>query len=502
MKKHMAIIDLGSNTARLIALSYEPNSCYKLEDELREVVRLSEGMGEAKIIRAEASKRGLDTLAAFSSYCKATNISKIHATATSAVRDAVNGASFLAMAKNKYGIELDVISGEKEAYYGSLAIANSLNLHDALILDLGGGSMQLSYLKNRKFKKGQSWPLGAVLTTDRFFNKGKIKKSELKALKAEVKESVEAFLKTLPSGLAFAAIGGTVRNLANIVKKRAAYPIDIVHNYILKLSDLDALTEELAGLTVAERKKVVGLNADRADIIVAGAIVIREIMQIYGQNELIISGQGIREGLFYTYLFPKNGHLVKDLREFSVQNLAKRYHDFPKHNEHVRFLALELFEQLKPLHGYGKFEKEILSYAAVVHDIGMAINYYNHHKRGQFMIMSVALPGFSHREQAMISLLVRFHRKGKPTALGLAKLLKNGDMERVAKLAALLRLAEYLERSKAQRVKGLRCHIDKGYLQIEVLAEDDVSIEIKEGLIHADLLSSAYGLEVEIVLGQ
>ncbi len=332
LNEKIAIIDLGSNTARLVALSYLPNTCFKLEDELRELVRLSQDMGESKIIRAEASKRGIDTLKAFKTYCDAVGISKIHATATSAVREAVNGASFLAAVEKNVGLELEILTGEKEAYYGTLAVANSLDYKDAIVLDLGGGSLQLSYMKNRKFKVGQSWPLGAVRSTELFFESEIVKSKEAKELIKTTQKSIAEFFENVPEGLTIIGMGGTVRNLANIAKKANGDRLELIHNYHFKLKDLEEITEDLIVKTLAERKKIAGLNTDRADIIAAGAIVIREVLRYYQAKEIVISGQGIREGLFYSYLFPKSGHLVKDLRSFSINNLAKRYYVLGNHN--------------------------------------------------------------------------------------------------------------------------------------------------------------------------
>jgi exopolyphosphatase/guanosine-5'-triphosphate,3'-diphosphate pyrophosphatase len=227
--------------------------------------------------------------------------------------------------------------------------------------------------------------------------------------------------------------------------------------------------------------------------------VIREVLELSGQNAITVSGQGIREGLFYPYLFPEADHLAPEVRRFSVENLVRRYYDHPEHNQHVQQLSLMLFDQLADLHGYGSFERDLLRAAALLHDIGMAINYYDHHKHSFFLVMSMALPGFSHREQAIIALLVRYHRKGAPTDQGLGRLLEPLDMTRVTKLAALLRLAEYLERSKAQKVKTLQCHLAKGYLQIVLGAQGDAHVEVKEANLHSDLLAMAYGLKVEVV---
>lgn len=495
-----AIIDLGSNTARLIALGYRPRHSYQLLDELREVVRLSAGMGEARILRAEAAERALTALAMFKSYCDASGITTICATATSAVREAHNGAGFLAAARERAGLELRVLSGEAEARYGVLAVANSFALEDALVLDLGGGSAQLSLMQSRRFARGGSWPLGAVRATEAFFKGDPPKKKALKALQKEVRRQLSGALEGA-EGLPLVCMGGTVRNLADVAQRRSSYPIDLLHGYRLGVEALGEIVEDLATMSLAERRGVAGLNPDRADIIVAGGVVIREIAALAGASELVISGQGLREGLFYPYLFPGEGHLAEQVRAFSVRNLMRRYHDAPEHNEHVARLALELFDGLAPLHGYGPFERELLGAAALLHDIGMAINYYDHHKHGFFLVMSAALPGFSHREQALIALLVRYHRKGKPGEQGLGKLLEPGDLSRVEKLSALLRLAEYLERSKAQRVRGLRCHLGEHYVQIEVLSAGDAETELHQARLHADLLESAYGLTLELVPG-
>ncbi len=500
--KRLAIIDIGSNTGRLVALSYRSGYSYRLLDELRAVLRLSEGMGKTKIIRAEAFERGINALQTFRAYCAAAKITEIHATATSAVRDAVNGLSFVTAAKERAELDLRILSGEEEAYYGSLAVANSFALQDALVLDIGGGSAQLSRLSKRQFSRGKSWPVGAVRMTEAFLTSDPVKKKELKALQKHLRKTLAAEVIDLADNLPLIAMGGTVRNLADIQQKREGYPLDLLHGYVLRKEALVEIVEDLLSKTVAERRNIPGLNIDRADIIAAGAVVLQEVLELWGATNLTISGQGLREGLFYPYLLAEQAiPLVDNVREFSINNLARQYYDFAAHNEHVRKLALELFDQLKTLHGYGAFERNLLAAAAIVHDIGMAVNYFDHHKHGFYLAMSTTLPGYSHREQTLIALLIRYHRKGKPDALQLGSLLETGDMERVGKLAALLRLAEYLERSKAQRVDSLRCHLGEGYVQIEVVASGDARVEVQEAMARSDLLANVYGVKVEIILG-
>ena len=498
--KRVAIIDLGSNTARLVVLAYDINRSYRLIDELREVVRLSEGMGDAAIIRADAFERGISALCTFRAYCDAVGITNIHATATSAVRDAANGESFLAAARERANLELRILAGEEEAYYGTLAVANSLPYQDAVVLDLGGGSAQLSLMKARQFVTGSSWPIGAVKMTERFFNQHPPKKKDVKALIKHVRKQVGNWYQD-KDALPVIGMGGTLRNLADIHHKKTNYPVDLLHGYELSKDALNDVVEDLLSKSVKERGDISGLNRDRADIIAAGGVVIRELLELSGASGIVISGQGIREGLFYPSLVTPAPHLVADVRAFSVENLARQYYDHPAHNQHVQMLALLLFDQLAELHSFGSFERDVLAAAALVHDIGMAVNYYDHHKHGFYLAMSAALPGFTHREQALIALLVRYHRKGKPDALSVEGLLLEGDMDRVMKLAALLRLAEYLERSKAQRVTNVRCHVSDKYVQIEVIAAGDAQVEVKEAALRSDLLENAYGVTVDVMLG-
>ncbi|MEJ2288542.1 MAG: Ppx/GppA phosphatase family protein [Deinococcales bacterium] len=482
--RSLGIIDLGSNTARLVVLVYRAGYRYRRLDELREVVRLSEGMGASRILRAEPFERGLEALRTFRSYCDAVGIEDIKATATSAVRAAVNGEAFVEAARQRAGIELEVLTGRQEAEYGALAIANSLDVQDAAVFDLGGGSMQLSVLQDRPF-----------LTSDP--PRGR----ELKALRKHVREALAPRLAQMPGRLPVVGMGGTLRNLANIVQSRSGYRPDLLHGYRLGRQALEELVAELAASTVEERRGIKGLNGDRADIIVAGGAVIAETLAALEADDVLISGQGLREGLFYPYLFPDDAHLAPDVREFSALNLMREYYDNPAHNEHVRRLSLQLFDQLATLHGLGAQERSLLSAAALVHDIGMAVDYYAHHKHGMYLVMGRAMPGFSHREQILIALLVRYHRRGSPADQGYGAVLEPGDVGRLGKMAGMLRLAEYLERSKAQRVRAVRCHLGNGYLQVEALSDGDAEIEVREAAARSDLMASSLGVTVEIVPG-
>ena len=276
-----------------------------------------------------------------------------------------------------------MLSGEDEARIGALAVANGLGVHDAVTLDLGGGSFQLAELRDRRWRRGESWPLGAVRATERYLRGDPPKGKGVKALAAAAREAVVPWFAASGAATTFVGVGGTLRNLANVHQKRVGYPLDLLHGYRLPADDLQDIARDLAAMTTAERAAVPGLNRDRADIVAAGATVIAQVVAAAGVPEVLVSGQGLREGLFYPYLLPDApDHLLEDVRTFSVLNLMRQYHDDPAHNGHVRALALALFDALQGVHGLGPAERDLLGHAAWIHDIGMAVDYYRHEHHG------------------------------------------------------------------------------------------------------------------------
>ena len=502
-KKRVAIIDLGSNTSKLVLMEYRPNHSYRQLDEIRQLVRLAEGMGKADVLRVDAAQRAMQALTTFDAYCKAVGVEDICITATSAVREATNGESFLDEVRSRTDLEPRILSDEEEAYYEAVAAANSLPFDDAYIFDIGGGSAEFSKIEKRKMVQANSYTIGALRMTEQFLTSDPPKKKEVKALVSHIQDLMGDF-KSCAEEVPLIGMGGTLRNLAKIQIDRDDHSGDLVHHYVLSKDDLEDITEDLLDMEVEEiRDDVSGLKSDRADIITAGAVTALEVLNITGASSYVICDQGLREGLFYGYLLDRDPPLfesAEELRDFSVRNLERLYYDNEPHNDHVEHLALNLFDQLAELHGYGDAEKRLLSAGARLHDIGMAITYNDHEEHGLYILMNHTLPGFSQREQAIIALLVRYHRDDdSPEDEGLDDLLEDGDMERLAKLAALLRLAEYLERSKAQNVKEVKCHVGKGYVQIEALSDTDVTIEVQEANLRSELFAEAYGVEVEIV---
>jgi exopolyphosphatase / guanosine-5'-triphosphate,3'-diphosphate pyrophosphatase len=499
MQQRIGVVDLGSNTTRLIVMAYQPHYAFKLIDEIKETVRLIEGASENNVLQPAPVERAIKALRMFNALARALDVPQVIGVATSAMRDARNQAEVLFRINHETGCEFRVISGEDEAYYGYLGVLNSLPVRDGFIIDIGGGSAQITQVRGRGFVQSISLPLGAVRMTERFLRDDPPSKSEWRALEEHIDGELQRHRWFRLSGaMQLIGLGGTIRNIANIDQHLHKYPLDLLHGYTIGRDRVEHICDELRRRTLKERAELPGLNDERADVIVAGALVLRQMLRASNADEMQICGQGLREGVFYEQFLPGLAPpIIPNVRSFAVENLARAYNYQHIHVTQVRELALQMFDQLQPLHRYGPWERELLAASATLHDIGVDVNYYDHHKHSAYIILNSALPGYSHREIALIALLTRHHRKGAVDVSDLRGVLHDDDEQRVARLAALLRIAEYLERSKSQVVSSVRCTID-GAVTIACETVGDASVEIWDANRRASLFRKAYGVDVTI----
>lgn len=536
MERRLAIIDLGSNTCRLVLFAYTPPLSFRLFDQVSERVRIGEGMfpanpsdpealrgpggprGENNRLQPEPMARAVQLLKMFRGLCEANAIERVIATATSAVRDAVNREEFLERVEREAGLQLCVLSEREEAYYAYLGVVNSLPLTEGLVVDLGGGSLELTRVRDRLHVVEASLPLGVVRLTEQYLHGDPIKPREARALAAYIEaqlEGVRWLRSSAPEQVV--VLGGTMRALARMDQRRRAYPLDRLHGYPMSRRVVREWAEELLTRSLADRAKIKGLKGERADVIPAGAVVIAGLMNYLDAPSLIVSGQGLREGLFYEeflreapeqqapqtglpHLPPGITHvpLIADLRAFGIANVSAIHNVDRSHGEHVCSLALTLFDQLHSLHHYGSEERELLNAASRLHDIGVSIDYYRHHLHSAYLIENADLPGFTQREIALIALLVRWHRHGSPDVEPFGAMLRKGDIERVQKLSAILRLAEDLERSRARAVQDVKCRVLDRVIEVQALTQGGAEAELWAANRDSGLFEEVYGLALRV----
>jgi exopolyphosphatase/guanosine-5'-triphosphate,3'-diphosphate pyrophosphatase len=523
--ERLAVIDLGSNSFRLVVFS-AADGWWQRTDEIYEPVRIGEGMGATGRLGEQPMRRALATLDVFAHFCQAAGLEgrAVDAVATSAIREAENGDEFLQLARERSRLEIRVLSREEEARYGYLAAINSTTLSDGCVLDLGGGSLQLVRVIDRLARESGSWKLGSVRMTERFLpGSGPAKRRQLD----ELREHVAAELAQAPwlagAGRRIVGIGGTVRNLAAAAQRALGRPTNGVQGTTIERDVLEDLVQRLAALPTAERSRIPGIKPARADVILAGALVVLAALDAGSFTALEVTEAGLREGVFFERLLaagaptelegsagvaearavpdPARPPLFEDVRRASVLNLAARYHMDAAHTGHVATLALGMFDQLAKLglHPGDPRERELLWAACVLHDVGMSVDYDDHHKHSRYLILNGGLPGFSPTEVAIVAQAARYHRKGMPEPGPLGPLFEEADRERLNRCAVLLRLAEDLERSRDQLVRDTVLSARNGHVELRLLAQGESAVPRWAAGRESELFARAFHRALAVV---
>ncbi|MGH2860799.1 MAG: HD domain-containing protein [Solirubrobacteraceae bacterium] len=490
--RHVAVIDLGSNSWRLVIYSYGPDApqeWWKQTDELYESVRIGSGMAATGALSDDAMDRGLETLAIFARFCHANGLGDddVHVFATSAIRDANNGERFLSRVRETTGYEVEVLSTAAEAHYGYVAAINSTTLGDGVVLDIGGGSMQLIQVENRRERASVSLPIGAVRMTEAFLSGGDpdkgTRKKDLQRLRDHLAAELAAADWLSGRGGRLVGTGGAVRNLAAAAQRAqfgAAGGTDIgIQGFVVSAAALEQLVGTLAALPVGERRGVPGIKPGRGDIILAAAVALQTVVELGGFDGIEATKSGLRDGIFLARtILGEEKPRFPEVRRAAVRNLAVQYESDLPHTEHVAHLALQMHESLASggLFDPAEGETELLWAAAMLHDVGMTISYGDHHKHSRYLIVSAELPGFDPRERALIAQMTRYHRKGVPKLGEWSKLARDGDDEMLDRCALILRLAEHLERGRDQSVSGVHLRSNGDGVSLHLLAEGDLTL--------------------------
>lgn len=470
MSKKVAIIDLGSNSARLALMQIAEDGSYQLLDEIQEVVRIAEKTGPEKMIQPSAIERAVQAVKTFRKFCDANKVAEIYSVATAAIRNAHNGQAVLETIHQETGILFRVLSGEEEARYEYLGVVNNLSFDNALIVDIGGGSTELILCQNRKMVRCTSLSFGAVTITDNFIANPVINPDEIKKLNTFLYAQYAnvSWLKEA-QGLEVIGVGGTMRNLGRIDRKKLKYSFDILRNYILPSARAVAIYFKLQNTSLAERKTIPGISKGRVDIIVGGVAIAATLLNHTKAPNIRVSGSGLREGLFYENLFKDQAvPIVDDVVEHSIQNLINGYQVRKTHVEHVAKLSLFLFDQLCSCYGYGAAERKLLRIAALLHNLGAMICYYDYHRHTMYILLNARINGLTHREQILIAFITACHSKVclKSQFKQYADILLPNDENIVRRLGSLLKMGKKFNKHGAGMIEDVICAMKKGAIKI------------------------------------
>lgn len=500
-------IDVGSNSIHLIVAEVETGGRIQILDRAKEMVRLGDGALHTGVIPPEVFRRGLDALKFLRRIADRHKVDAVSAVATSAVREAQNGGEFVRAARDEVGIDIRVIRGDEEARLIYLGARSSLDLgkRRVALFDLGGGSLEVILADAQELYFTASLKLGVIRLAEACPCSDPPTAHERAHLAERARSMLDPVIARVRAmGFDFVALtSGTASALSDLMRQDRDRDRDRdrgnAPGTTVTLKGLTELEKRLGSMRVIERARLAGIDARRADTIYAGAVVLRTALDLSGASEAVLCETALREGIVADYVATNRPGILlidefPDLRRRSVMELARRCRFREDHATHVARLALSIFHQLRRLHGLPKADAELLEYAALLHDIGFYVSAQRHHRHTEYLIQSHEMAGFSRDEVAIISLAARYHRKAEPRKSheGFGALAK-ADRRRVRFLAAILRIADALDRTHARIVRAVRCLVSDKAIEMRLDADQDPELEIWAARRKGDLLEALTG---------
>ncbi|KIL40700.1 hypothetical protein SD70_11475 [Gordoniibacillus kamchatkensis] len=498
--RRIGIIDIGSNSIRLVIYEHDDRGAHRILGEWKESARLSERIGTDGMLREADILAVAQVLLHFRGICETYGAATIRAAATAAVRSAANSAEVANSLRRRTGLAIEVLSGEEEARLGFLGVINTMSVRDGFLVDIGGGSTEVSLFKERRLLHSVSFPFGAVNTCRAFTRSGELDAGQQQAVKAMIEQAAAAhpWLFTSP-GLPLIGLGGTVRTLGKLDQRRRKYPFAQAHNYRVPAESVDELSAALAAMPVAKRKKIDGMPKERADIIAPGLLILQTLFRLIGAAEYVVSGAGLRDGLFYETVAPHRP-VADDVLESSVNNLLALHAFMPEaHIRQVERLALKLFDDLRPLHGLSAAHRSYLSVAARLYRLGAAVHYYQYHRHTFYMVAYSRLDGLSHREILLCALIAAHKTKNRTrqTLQPYRDIMTESDESLAAKLGTLLQLAVALDRSETQPVEAVEAEAAADAVRIRLRSREQPLLELKEAASVDKEFQKAWNMRLE-----
>ena len=476
MSDLVAALDIGTNSFHLVVAKPVPGG-FEVVTREKEVVRLGHGGGDMKEISEDAMERGVKCLVRLAAIAESHD-AEVRAVATSAVREAKNRAEFLKKVRKATKLEIEVVSGVEEARLIHLGVLNAVGVHDRpmFVADIGGGSTEVVVGLDDEVLFARSFKLGAVRLTDRFFSGTTLHPSAVPSCRAFIRSSLSVVApEVLELGFeVVAASSGTAETVARIIQsQRKSSEPKSMNRFEFSGDEVRATVMELvAAPTVEERAKRFALETNRADIILAGALILEGLVDVFELKTIMFSDYALREGLLLDTL-RREGVIEfdedHDAARRSVQQLADRCDDRSEHSQHVAELAGALFDELEePLHLRPEWRR-YLEFAALLANVGVVVSHAKHHLHSYYLVRNSELMGLTDREVEIIAQVARYHRKSVPK-LEHAEFaaLSSADQRIVRCLAGILRVSIGLDRTYDARVKSASVKVTADELLVSV----------------------------------
>jgi len=503
----IAAIDIGTNSIHMIVVKVRPDLSFEVIDREKDMVRLGAGGLDGKSLTPAATAAALQTLTKFKRLAESNKVDEIIAAATSATRESENGGDFIAEVGRQTGIRVRVISGSEEARLIHLAAGYGVNVggSSAVVIDIGGGSVEITLGTATHLSHAKSFKVGVIRMTERFVKSDPLSHQNERRLVKHLNREMGSYLDLVARSGFDRVIGtsGTILSLGALAltDDSGATPGEL-RNRRVSAKAIRRVRKRLVAADIEERLHMPGLDPRRADLNVAGSVVLDTILRGLNAEEITLCDLALREGLILDYIHRNSARIKKverypDVRRRSVVELGERCGYWSEHAQQVARIALSVFDQTRSVHGLGDREREWLEYAALLHDVGVHISYDRHHRHSYYLIKNGDLRGFDPREIEVIALVARYHRQATPKKShdGYGEL--NGSMRATVRmLSAIVRLAEGLDRSHAQALGGIDLFPRGDDYLARLRANGDAELELWAAHRHIAPLERELGLPI------
>ncbi|MFP5379622.1 MAG: HD domain-containing protein [Vicinamibacteria bacterium] len=484
----IAAIDIGTNSVHMIVVRVRPDFSFEIIDREKEMVRLGAGGLDGRKLTREAMHAALQALSKFVRLARSHEVDEILAVATSATREAGNGGAFLAAIERAIGLRPRIITGTEEARLIHLAAVYGVDTpKSTVVIDIGGGSVEITLGTGADVRYMRSFKIGVIRLGERFATSDPLSGRDERRMVRHIGEQVDRYLERIVTAGFDRVVGtsGTILSLGAVATAldRGAPPAEI-RNLRVPAKAIRRVRRAVTGIDMEGRLAMPGLDPRRADLIVPGAVLLDTLLRRLGATEITLCDLALREGLILDYIHRNRRQIAQvdrypDVRRRSTIELAERCNWEAEHSTRVARLALALFDQTRVVHGLTDREREWLEYAALLHDVGMNISFERHHRHSYYLIKNGDLRGFEPEEIEVMALVARYHRRAHPKKDHDGYRDLSADLRRVVRtLAACLRLAESLDRSRHGAVRDVELRPNGRQAVLRVDALGDAELEV------------------------
>lgn len=483
-KQCLGIIDMGSNSIRFVVYEVNENACFKEIQNLKVAARLSSYIDADGSMTEEGIVLIIDTMKQFEKAADVHTLTDTRAVATAAVRNAVNQEEIVQRINRNSRFTVEVLSDYQEAYYGYLAVTNSTMLTEGITIDIGGGSTEITYFKDRELKQYHSFPFGAITLKKQFVEGDTPTEKEMKAIQAFIVHSYDSLSWLQEHQVPVIGIGGTARNLALVHQETIGYPLAGLHEYKMTYRDVKGIREDLWDMSNKKREKQDGLSKDRADIIVPAIVAIEELMAYAGKVDYIVSYRGLRDGIFYEYLLDNIAvtHFPSVIEE-SFYALRNQFHLDEKHHRDLSVLATYLIQGLVQeglISELDDHERKLLRWAASVYYIGEQIHPEAKAQHSFYLLTNQAIDGLGHADRMAVAFIASFKSKStlKQFASPYREWISKDDLKKYELMGSILKLCYALTISKQSLVTKIELDaIDQHQIRLLAMTTDTAYFE-------------------------